>query len=189
MVLQTDPAHAITTAEAFDTFIQQSHADDTRYEFIGGEMIAVPSNPYASEIGGTIFFFLKLFVREQGIAGHVTPADGGYWVSGERYVPDAAFISRERQPEPVYTGYSPNPPNLAVEVVSDERSAEELNRLRWKTTNYLAADTVVWVVFPLARRVEVYIPGQPVQFLGLDDTLDGGAVLPGFQLAVREIFR
>jgi hypothetical protein len=34
----------------------------------------------------------------------------------------------------------------------------------------------------------VYAPGQPVKTFGIDDTLDGGDVLPGFALAVREIF-
>ncbi|HLV34146.1 MAG TPA: Uma2 family endonuclease [Spirillospora sp.] len=189
MVLQTDKINVIKTAEAFDQFIQQFHTGDEIYEFIGGEMVEVPSNPYASEIGGTIFFFFKLFVRENNIAGHVTPADGSYWVSGERYAPDVAYISQERQPEPVYKGYNPNPPDLAVEVISDETSSEELNRLRWKITNYLAAGTVAWAVFPVSKRVEVYVPGQPVQILGIGDTLDGGTVLPGFKLPVREIFK
>lgn len=189
MVLQANQISLIRTVEAFDEFIQQQQTDDEIYEFIGGEMIEVPSNPYASEVGGTIFFFVKLFVREHNLAGHVTPADGGYWVSGERYAPDVAFITHERQPKPVYKGYNPNPPDLAVEVVSDESSSEELNRLRWKITNYLAAGTVAWAVFPLAQRIEVYVPGQPVRILNINDTLDGGAVLPGFTLPVREIFK
>ncbi|MBZ0302606.1 MAG: Uma2 family endonuclease [Anaerolineae bacterium] len=189
MVSQTNPIQAVRTAEEFDAFLAQFHTGDEIYEFIGGEIVEVPSNPYASEVGGTIFFFFKLFVREHAIAGHVTPADGGYWVSGERYAPDVAYISQERLPEPITKGYCPNPPNLAVEVVSDETSSEELNRLRWKITNYLAAETVAWVVFPVSQRVEVYVPGQPVQLLGIDDTLDGGTILPGFQLPVREIFK
>jgi hypothetical protein len=36
--------------------------------------------------------------------------------------------------------------------------------------------------------VEVYTPGAPARLLGLEDTLDGGAVLPGFTLPVRAIF-
>ena len=189
MVLQTDQINNVNSVESFDDYIQHFHTGDEIYEFINGKIVEVPSNPYASEVGGTIFFFFKLFVRENDIDGHVTPADGGYWVSGERYAPDVAYISKERQPDPVYKGYNPNPPNLAVEVVSDETNSEELNRLRWKITNYLAADTVAWAVFPHAQRVEVYVPGQPVQFLGIDDTLDGGTALPGFQLPVRDIFK
>jgi Uma2 family endonuclease len=181
-------AKLITSAEAFDEFIQRAELGDEIYEFIGGEIAEVPTNPYASEIGGTIFFFLKLFIRENDIAGHVTPADGGFWVAGERYAPDVAYISQARQPELARSGYNPNPPELAVEVVSDESSSSELNMLRWKITNYLAAGTIVWAVFPISQRIEIHAPNQAVRILGLNDTLDGGDVLPGFKVAVRDIF-
>lgn len=71
----------------------------------------MPSNPYSSEIAIQIAFFLKLYLREQGRRGHVTGEAGGYQVMGERYAPDVAFISYERQPELVPTGYNPNPPD------------------------------------------------------------------------------
>ncbi len=32
------------------------------------------------------------------------------------------------------------------------------------------------------KLIEVYVPGQPVKLVGVDDTLDGGDVLPGFTL-------
>jgi len=37
--------------------------------------------------------------------------------------------------------------------------------------------------------VEVYISGQPVRKIGLDGVLDGGDVLPGFSVTVRDIFQ
>jgi len=181
-------AERIKTVEAFDEFIVQAQLGDEVYEFIGGEIVEVPSNPYASEVGGTIFFFFKLFIRENNIAGHVTPADGGYQVAGERYAPDVAYISKTRQPELVRKGYNPNPPELAVEVVSDESNIEEQQNLRRKITNYLAANTIVWVIFPVSQFVEIHAPGKKVQILDIDGTLDGGEVLPEFKLAVRDIF-
>jgi len=36
--------------------------------------------------------------------------------------------------------------------------------------------------------VNVYLPDRSTRALGLGDTLDGGAVLPGFSLPVTEIF-
>ncbi len=84
-------------------------------------------------------------------------------------------------------GYNPNPPDLAVEV--DFPSTEtSRDTLRIKIGNYLAAGTVVWVVNVEPKLVEVYAPGQPVKLLGVDDTLDGGDVLPGFTLSVKDIF-
>lgn len=39
--------------------------------------------------------------------------------------------------------------------------------------NYLADGTIVWIVDP-GKRVEVHRPGQRVQILGADDTLECG---------------
>ncbi|NDJ78969.1 MAG: hypothetical protein GYB65_22185, partial [Chloroflexi bacterium] len=58
------------------------------------------SNSYSSEIAVSISFHIKLYMREQGIEGRVTGADGGYHVADERYIADVAFISKARQPEP-----------------------------------------------------------------------------------------
>ena len=106
-------------------------------------------------------------------------------VSGERYAPDVAFISVARQPELAKEGYNPNPPELAVEVVSPNDSERKMTR---KVVNYLAAGTLVWLVRPEEKQVEVYATGKPVKTLGINDTLDGGTVLPGFTLKVSEIF-
>jgi hypothetical protein len=43
-------------------------------------------------------------------------------------------------------------------------------------------------VYPLRREVEVYENGELTRTAGIDDILDGGAVLPGFTLVVKTIF-
>jgi Uma2 family endonuclease len=117
--------------------------------------------------------------------GHLTGADGSYMVSGERYIPDVGFIAYARQPGlSTVEGYVPNAPDLAVEVLSPGNTDEEL---AIKVANYLAAGTVVWMVKPVEKRVVVFAPGKPARTLGIDDTLDGGAVLPGFTLPVKAI--
>jgi Uma2 family endonuclease len=47
---------------------------------------------------------------------------------------------------------------------------------------------LLWVVYPETKTVEIYAPGQPMRWVGVDGVLDGGDVLPGFKLAVAEIF-
>ncbi len=39
------------------------------------------------------------------------------------------------------------------------------------------------------KVVEVHQAGQPVQIIDIEGILDGGGVLPGFKLAVKDIFR
>ncbi len=43
---------------------------------------------------------------------------------------------------------------------------------------------------PASKTFEVYQPGQvdPVKTLGVADELDGGEVIPGFELPVKELF-
>jgi Uma2 family endonuclease len=175
------------TSEEFDRFVNLPENADKLFELIGGEIVEVPSNPYASEVSINISFPIKLFLRDNGIEGHVTGEAGGYIVSGEKYAPDVAYISKVRQRELVRQGYNPNPPELAVEV-DFPSTYESARRLQTKIANYLAAGTLLWVVYPETKTVEVYTPGQPVKLLSVDDTLDGGDVLLGFTLAVKEVF-
>lgn len=172
--------------EQFETFIRQPEHADQRFEWIGGEIVAVPSNPYSSEIASLIAFFIRLFLRERTLNGHVTGEGGGYIVADERYAPDVAYISADQQRSlPYDQGYNPQPPQLAVEVVSPTDKEPALRR---KVANYLAAGTVIWVVQPVEREVEVYVPGLPVQVFGVGAVLPGEPVLPGFRLPVAEIF-
>ena len=64
--------------------------------------------------------------------------------------------------------------------------------MREKADYYLRnGSRLVWLFFTDSQTVEVRtIQGSKISAitLGLDDTLDGGDVLPGFEVAVREIF-
>lgn len=172
------------TVEEFDRFVDLPENADRLFEFIGGEIIEVPSNTYASHIASRINRRLGNFVEERDL-GYITGEAGGYMVSGERYAPDVAFLAKGKPLS--QHGYNPVAPDLAVEV-DFPSTYESQKTLRTKVVNYLAAGTVVWVVLPEAQEVEVYVPGQPEKTLTLEDVLDGGAVLPGFRLPVKEIF-
>jgi Uma2 family endonuclease len=154
-------------------------------EFVAGEIIEVPSNAYVSQVAARISGYIFIFLLQHNL-GHLTDGQGGYMVAGERYAPDVAYISKERQPELAKEGYNPNAPDLAVEV--DFPSTFQPRVLMHKLANYRIAGTLVWIACPETKEVEVFAPGEPVKILGINDTLDGGAVLPGFTLPVKEIF-
>jgi Uma2 family endonuclease len=82
-------------------------------------------------------------------------------------------------------GYIPFAPDLAIEVVSPNDDAEELEK---KIGEYLKYGTrMVWVFYPNLERVVVHTPkgSFPIE---ADGILDGGDVLPGFKLPLRDIF-
>ncbi len=173
-----------TTIESFEAFVNRPENADRLFEFVGGEIVEVPTSSFTSQFGARILGYLFIYLLQHSI-GHLTGADGGFMVFGERYAPDVAFMSKARQAELSQETYNPLAPDLAVEVVSP---TDQERLLRLKIANYLAAGTVVWAVYPKDQQVEVYEPGKPVRILGIDDTLDGGEMLPGFTLALSAIF-
>ena len=120
--------------------------------------------------------------------GHVTGEGGGYKVSGERYIPNSAFISYTKVVVLPKQGYVPHPPDLVVEVLAFENVMDN-KTATIKLSNYLAAGTVVWIVRPEDKYVEVHQPGKPVRTVHEKEHLDGGDILPGLSIALRDIFK
>ncbi len=173
------------TVDEFDKFVNLPENQEQHFEFIGGEIVEVPSNPLSSHIATIFIVAIGIYLKQHDI-GWLTGADGGYQVAGERYAPDVAFISKAKQAElPYDIGYNPNPPDLVVEVVSP---TDNLKQLLVKVQNYLSEGTTVWVAYPVEREVSVHRQNQPVQVLTINDTLDGGDLLPGFKLPLKDIF-
>ena len=172
------------TVDEFDRLVESEDAD-RRLEYIGGEIVEGVSNSYSSLVAGNLFFFIKLYLRDHGLWAYVTGEAGGYMVAGERYMPDVGVISKTRQTEEPHDTWIPIPPDLAVEVLSP---TDKPNVVSVKVVNYLSAGTTVWIVDPENKVVKICVPGQRVKTVGLDSSLDGGDVLPGFTLAVKDIF-
>jgi len=173
-----------TTDEDFERLIALPENADLRFEFIDGEVIEVPSNPFSSELAILIASALLAFVRSLKL-GRVTGEGAGYIVAGRKLSPDVAFVAAARQDQLARQGYNPIAPDLAVEVVSPTDREPAIRR---KLAIYAEAGVLVWLVRPQRKTVEVYAPDQPVEILGIDGELDGGDVLPGFHLPVRDIF-
>lgn len=100
--------------------------------------------------------------------------------------PDVAFIAEERLGSGIPKGFWTIPPDLAIEIVSPSDTAAEIQE---KVLEYLTAGTrLVWVVDPDNRSVTAYRSRDDIHLLTEADELDGADVLPGFRLAVSELF-
>jgi Uma2 family endonuclease len=160
-------------------------------ELVEGEIVEKMPSFTPSQIAGIILTYINLFLFQNPI-GYVTGADGSYTIDEENdYIPDVGYISKERLPERPARGVS-IPPDLAVEVVSPTDSIKKVQR---KAKKYLRFGTkMVWIVYPEDQTVDVCLPdpdmpdGMRVHEVGMDGMLDGDAVLPGFKLAVKDIF-
>lgn len=101
MVVNTPPM----TIEDFDVYVMLPENADKRFEYVGGEVFEVVSNNNSSRIGASVGGRLAVFAEDHEL-GWVTGADGGYMVAGEKYIPDAAFMSKKRQPTPSHETYN-----------------------------------------------------------------------------------
>ena len=103
-------------------------------------------------------------------------------------IPDVAFISWKRFPKKKRKrGEIPTVvPDLVVEVLSKGNTPREMAR---KLDEYFRAGvTSVWYVDPKRRKVRIYTARNHSIVLGEDEQLEGGDVLPGFTLSIREWF-
>ena len=103
-------------------------------------------------------------------------------------MPDVAFIAWKRFPaRRVPSEAAPLiAPDLAVEILSPSNTKREMAR---KLREYFDAGALlVWYVDPDLRAVSVYTGVQEPAVLTENDVMDGGAVLPGFALPLRELF-
>ncbi len=121
--------------------------------------------------------------------GLVTGADGMIRLfPGMVRIPDVAFVSWERVPggrvprEPI-----PHlVPDLAVEVLSESNTGAEMTRKRHEY--FEAGVRLLWLVDPDAHTVTVFTGHDQSATFGADQVLDGGTVLPGFTLSLRDLF-
>jgi Uma2 family endonuclease len=157
-------------------------------ELVDGTLVEKPVGWEESAIAGLILQAMLNFVRPRRL-GTVLGADGMLrLVPGLLRAPDVSFLARGKLTRYKRGGerYPSVAADLAVEVISKNNSKAEIAR---KMVEYFAAGTrLAWVVDPKTMTVRVHTAPREWVVLGLDDILDGGDVLPGFQLAVRDVF-
>ena len=164
--------------------------DGYRYELVRGELRKMaPSGAEHSTIGMKVGASLTNHAMANNL-GTVFGADGGFLLATDPdhvRAPDVGFVRRERVEETgVVRGYWPGPPDLAVEVISPNDRYTEVAE---KVEDWLAAGTrMVVVVDPRRRVATAHLPGREAVTLAEGDTLAGGDVVPGWRLAVSDIF-
>jgi Uma2 family endonuclease len=180
------PREKLYTADEFFEFGALPENDDKRFELDNGRIIRIGyATPFASITGARIGSFLNSFVLPRDL-GYVAGANGAFRLADNCVrMPNVAYISKARMlkiPKRLEIA-----PDLAVEVVSPD---EDIFK---KANEYLQAGTkIVWAVYTDELRVYVLRLDDDGALrsvaYGIDATLDGGDVLPGFSLPVRDVF-
>jgi Uma2 family endonuclease len=162
------------------------------YEIIDGQRVELPPmSILASRVASLLHIEFGTFLRGKRLGEFLmeTLVRLPLPVDRDRR-PDMAFVSARRiaqaPPQPGSDNAWDILPELMVEVVSTHDLVEELME---RLDEYWTAGTqLVWVVYPTQRLIYVYESPRQVRVLGVDDELDGGAVLPGMRLPIGSLF-
>ena len=173
------------TSQEFEAVVAEPENVERLLELIEGEIIEVVSNSVSSRIAARIIFLLLSYLEDHPL-GEITGADGGYVIGDEHYIPDVAFAPYETFESRSQEGYVSAAPALVAEVISP---TDMPRHITIKLAHYLEAGVHVWLVYPDAHEVHVYVPGEKLVILRGDDTLTDEALLPGFATKISDIFK
>jgi Uma2 family endonuclease len=163
--------------------------DGLRHELVRGELrTTTPAGSEHGAIAGDLHTRLGRHVMDLRL-GRVFNADTGFLIArGPATVraADVAFVARDRLSSPLPKGYFPGPPDLAVDVISPNDRADEVEE---KVYDWLQAGCrEVWLVSPRFERITVYRSATDIRVLGSRDVLESAELLPGFSCRLAEAF-
>lgn len=157
-------------------------------ELIDGVLVEKTVGYYESLLAMEIVFFLKLYLRDHDL-GIVLGPDGMLKIlPGQIRAPDISFLRWERfadrrlpaEPIPAVV------PDLAIEVLSEGNTEHEMQR---KLRDYFTAGVqLVWCIDARSRLARAYTSEDRWREVGLEQSLEGGDVLPGFTMSLAEVF-
>lgn len=183
--MAVQPQERVYTPE--DLWELAHSAEDRFFELIEGAIIEMP--PPGDKHGAVVAWLGALMVMhvERHDLGDVTMETGFILKPDTVCSPDIGFVAKARLTTPMTGRYYPFAPDLAIEVISPSDAPGPVRR---KVALYLRSGTrAVWVVYPDERFVDVYHANGTVSTYEGGDTIDGGDTLPGFSVAVQDVFK
>jgi Uma2 family endonuclease len=163
---------------------------DGLYEVIDGRIVEKAMGAYENWLAGVFFGVLDRYTEANPVGRAVQELifDFRPAVNRERR-PDVAFVSFERWPRDRRVPQTRSwgvIPDLAVEMISPTNTADDIAE---KLQEYFHVGVrLVWVVYPRQAWVYVYTSTRSVRVLAPGADLDGGDVLPGFRMSVKDLF-
>jgi Uma2 family endonuclease len=156
-------------------------------ELVDGTLVEKAMGFEESWLAGRLMYLVSAYLEKNDL-GICVGADGMMRIApGLVRIPDLSFITwdrlpgRERPRKPI-----PDlAPDLAVEVLSEGNTKAEMAR---KVREYFDAGvTLVWLIDPKKRTARVFSSIEKSTLIRADQSLDGGTVLPGFALRLKDL--
>lgn len=147
-------------------------------------------NRFHSEVMAELAFRLRLWLESQPKPrGAVLTGEAGLRLAADVLVGvDVVYVPHELlASQPASATIIEGVPPLIVEILSPSDTNESLHD---KIDAYLRAGvSLVWIIDPRDHTVTIYRPGHRPSMVNADEQLTAEAVLPGFSVAVADLFR
>ena len=154
-------------------------------EAIGRATVAAETDTYGKPARASAPALLDL---DQDL-GFVVDSECGYKIFAKKprqiRKPDVSFIAKGRLPDDILPeGDMTIPPDLAVEVISPNDIAQDIERRI--SDLHSAGVRLLWIVYPVTRSVWILRKDGSGARLTEDQDLSGEDVVPGFTLRIAQ---
>jgi Uma2 family endonuclease len=179
------PAPGTATEQELIKCVEQ---DKRLCELIDGTLVEKPMGAPESLLAGWLITYLNIYLDIHPIGIALGEAGMLRLFPGRVRMPDVSFISNDKLPGGTLPAVLATGPGLAVEVISEGNTTEEM---RLKKLEYFESGAhLMWIIYPKKRTVEVFQSPAEQPSLVLDENAihDGGKLLPGFQIELKKLF-
>jgi Uma2 family endonuclease len=187
-VFELDPIVIALTDEQFEELCRNNR--DLRFEQTAtGELIIMP--PTGWETGNRnseLTYQVQAWSRTVKLGKAFDSSTGFILPNGAKRSPDAAWVSQERLDalNPNTDKFLPLAPDFAIELGS---ATDNLQTLRQKMEEYTGVGVRLgWLINPQDKQVEIYRLDRGVEILQSPSQVSGEDVLPGFSLALTDLW-
>lgn len=181
-----DPPPGQATEEDVDQWEQRANR---LFELVDGVLVEKTMGTYESLVAVEVACLLRNRVKPLRL-GWILGPDGmlRLW-PGRIRIPDACFISKDQTPDgkfPRGERIASLFPDLAVEVLSDSNTREEMAE---KLQDYFQSGTrLVWYIDPIPQTAEVFTAVDQRTIVTRGGQLSGEPVLPGLTIGLADLF-
>jgi Uma2 family endonuclease len=175
--------------QSLEEFLHWPRIDEKPYlEYIDGKIeVKVAAQRRHSAIQGELCLTLNLFARPSRLGLALPELRCNF--AGRSIIPDIVFhldANIQTDANGVFVDEVFIPPDIHIEIRSPDQSVKKTKqKLEHSVAN---GCPLAWYIDPELETIDVYRPGVQPERLSPDGFLDGTPVLPGFRLAVAEVF-
>jgi len=163
--------------------------DDNQYELIGGKLILVPApRTIHQKITRKLIQTIGIFVDKNNLGELYGAPIDVLLNEKEKPQPDIVFISKERL-DIITEMNIQGAPDLVIEILSP--STGKYDRVEKSKMYYKHGVKEYWIVDPVHKVIEIFIPGEKnwvlFQSYNEDNTLTS-PLLDGLEIQLKDVF-